>query len=93
VKLAGKKFLRRKLSIDHLESTDPRLGRVSLVPETCLQLCIVCILIEGLARQAKAEFSMVLRARWRAWLRYWRSLAWWQAPSFGWLFDPDEEIF
>jgi hypothetical protein len=22
-------------------------------------------------------------------LRYWGSLEWWQAPSFGWLFDPD----
>ena len=33
------------------------------------------------------------RMTWRAWLRYWRSRAWWQAPSFGWLFDPDGEIF
>src|SRR6516164_1357059 len=32
--------------------------------------------------------TLVLRARWRAWLRYWRSLPWWQAPSLGWLFDP-----
>src|SRR5438046_291073 len=36
---------------------------------------------------------MVLRARVRAWLRYRRSLAWWQAPSMRWSFDPVGEIY
>jgi hypothetical protein len=50
-------------------------------------------LVEDRVRQAKAERIMVLRARVRAWLRYRRSLAWWQAPSLGWRFDPVGEIF
>ena len=37
-------------------------------------------LILDSVRQAKAENSLVLRARTKAWPRYWRSLAWWQGP-------------
>src|SRR5438876_10180924 len=49
-------------------------------------------LVEDQVRQAKAERVMVLRARVRAWLRYRRSLAWWQVPSMRWSFDPVGEI-
>jgi hypothetical protein len=38
-------------------------------------------LIADLVRQAKADFPLVLRAHIKAWLRYWRSLAWWQGLS------------
>jgi hypothetical protein len=78
---------------EFLESIVPRLraGRwrqkLATVPD-CLR-----IWIEDPAGQAKAAYPLVLRARWRAWLRYWRSLAWWQAPSLRWLFDPVGEIF
>src|SRR3989454_3160463 len=52
----------------------------SLAPETCLELSAFAILIQDSIRQAKAENSLVLRARPQAWPRYWRSLAWWQGP-------------
>jgi hypothetical protein len=38
-------------------------------------------LIVDPVRQAKADFRLAPRARIKAWLRYWRSLAWWQGPS------------
>ena len=44
-------------------------------------------------RQAKAHEILVLSARIRAWLRYWRSLAWWQGLSHRCSFDPVGEIF
>jgi hypothetical protein len=42
---------------------------------------------------AKADFPLVLLARIKAWLRYWRSLVWWQIPSIRLGFDPVGEIF
>ena len=39
-------------------AADPRLRRGWLVSETCLPLCNVCISIEHLARQAKAEMTI-----------------------------------
>src|SRR5438034_7699548 len=44
-------------------------------------------------RQAKAYEILVLSARIRAWLRYWRSLAWWQGLSHRCSLDPVGEIF
>src|SRR5438067_13476287 len=44
-------------------------------------------------RQAKAHEILVLSARIRAWLRYWRSRAWWQGLSHRCSFDPVGEIF
>ena len=42
----------------------------------------LCESSRGSGSAAKAERVMVLRARVTAWLRYWRSLAWWQGSSF-----------
>lgn len=53
----------------------------------------ICESSQDRVRQAKAERIMVLCARVRAWLRYRRSLAWWQATSMRWTFDPVGEIF
>jgi len=38
-------------------------------------------LIADRVRRAKADFQLVPCARIKAWLRYWRSLAWWQGLS------------
>ena len=57
-----------------------RVFDASLAAETCLEFPILANLIQDSIRQAKAETSLVLRARSQAWLRYWRSLAWWQGP-------------
>ena len=58
------------------QSTAPTAG--SLVPETCHNLRTLANLVADQVRQAKADFPLVLRARIKAWLRYWRSLVWWQ---------------
>ncbi len=50
-------------------------------------------LIADPVRQAKADLPLVPRARLKAWLRYWRSLAWWQGLSMLRPFDPVGEIF
>ena len=60
----------------------------SLAPETCFDVATFANLVQDRVRQAKAERVMVLRARVTAWLRYWRSLAWWQEPSMQRFFDP-----
>src|SRR5262244_3681096 len=65
----------------------------SLVPETCRQVFPYANLAEDRVRQAKADFPLVLLARIKAWLRYWRSLVWWQIPSMRLGFDPVGEIF
>src|SRR6266852_412690 len=57
-----------------------RIFDASLAPETCLEFPVFANLIQDSIRQAKAETSLVLRARSQAWPRYWRSLAWWQGP-------------
>jgi len=63
------------------------------VPKTCLELLQFAILIWDQIRQAKADFLLVLLVPGlRAWLRYWRSLAWWQGRSLRTLFDPVGEI-
>src|SRR5438876_8386950 len=74
------------------KSSGPRLRAGSLVPETCHKLRTFANLVADPVRQAKADFPLVLRARIKAWLRYWRSLAWWQASSRRRLFDPVGEI-
>ena len=69
-------------------------GAESLVPKTCLELLLFAILIWDQIRQAKADFLLVLLVPGlRAWLRYWRSLAWWQGLSMLRPFDPVGEIF
>ncbi len=63
---------------------DKSLNRVfdaSLAPETCLESPVFANLIQDSVRQAKAEKSLVLHVRTKAWPRYWRSLAWWQDLS------------
>ena len=50
----------------------------SLVPETCLEPLSLPVCCLDSIRQAKADPPLVLCARSQAWLRYWRSLAWWQ---------------
>src|SRR5216684_3824621 len=68
-------------------------GAESLVPKTCLELPLFAILIWDQIRQAKADFQLVLLVPGlRAWLRYWRSLAWWQGGSLRPPFDPVGEI-
>src|SRR2546425_10454214 len=74
------------------KSSAPGLRPRSLAPETCGEHPRFANLSEDQVRQAKAERTLVLRARVRAWLRYRRSLAWWQGPSLGWRFDPVGEI-
>jgi len=64
----------------------------SLVPETRQEIRAFAMLVEDPARQAKADSPRVLRARMKAWLQYWQSLAWWQAPSRRRPFDPVGEI-
>src|ERR1700676_5053870 len=61
-----------------------RVFDASLAPETCLEFPVFANLIQDSIRQTKAETSLVLCARSQAWLRYWRSLAWWQGdqPTF-----------
>jgi len=52
------------------------------VAKTCLELLRFAILIWDQIRQAKADCLLVLLVPGlRAWLRYWRSLAWWQGRS------------
>ena len=41
----------------------------------------LCQVGSGSCSAAKADFPLVLLARIKAWLRYWRSLVWWQIPS------------
>ena len=68
-------------------------GAESLVPKTCLELPLFAILIWDQIRQAKADFLLVLlMPELKAWLRYWRSLAWWQGRSCRLPFDPVGEI-
>jgi hypothetical protein len=63
------------------------------VPKTCLELPLFAILIWDQIRQAKADFQLVLLVpELKAWLRYWRSLAWWQGRSLRPPFDPVGEI-
>jgi hypothetical protein len=63
------------------------------VPKTCLEFPLFAILIWGQIRQAKADFQLVhIVPGLRAWLRYWRSLAWWQGWSLRTPFDPVGEI-
>ncbi len=63
------------------------------MPKTCLELLLFAILIWDQIRQAKADFLLVLLVPGlKAWLRYWRSLAWWQGRSLRTPFDPVGEI-
>ena len=63
------------------------------MPRTCLEPWLFAILISDQIRQAKAAFQMVLLLPGlKAWLRYWRSLAWWQGRSLRPPFDPVGEI-
>lgn len=63
------------------------------MPKTCLALRLFAILMWDQIRQAKADFLLVLLVPGlRAWLRYWRSLAWWQGQFLRMLFDPVGEI-
>ena len=65
----------------------------SLAPETWIELEAFEILVQDEVRQAKAERALVLRVRLTAWLRCWRSLAWWRtAVQYGQWFDPVGEI-
>ena len=77
-----------------MKAADCAPGAESLVPRTCLKLRLFAILISDQIRQAQADFQMVLLLPGlKAWLRYWRSLAWWQGPTKPWPFDPVGEIF
>jgi hypothetical protein len=63
------------------------------MPRTGLEFRLFAILISDQVRQAKAAIQMVLVVPGlRAWLRYWRSLAWWQGRSLRPPFDPVGEI-
>jgi hypothetical protein len=66
-----------------MKAADCAPGAESLVPRTCLKLRLFAILISDQIRQAQADFQMVLLLPGlKAWLRYWRSLAWWQGQSW-----------
>src|ERR1019366_3383976 len=65
----------------------------SLVPKTFLECLRFCKTTSDQIRQAKADLLIgASHARMKAWLRYWRSLAWWQGRLIRASFDPVGEI-